>query len=158
MQNFGPINKEAGWRRLNVLFTRAKHRVILVSSLKPADINVTPKSSRGVKALKDYLSYAQTGKITDIGIKTSGDVESPFEEAVFNALKARGYSLDLQVGVGAYRIDMAIRDPEDPYKYLMAIECEGAAYHSSYSARSRDRLRQSSTRRSWLEGSSYLVN
>ena len=142
MQNFGPINKDAGWRRLNVLFTRAKHRVILVSSLKPADIVVTPKSSRGVQALKDYLAYAQTGRITDTGVKTSGDIESPFEEAVFNSLKERGYQLDLQVGVGAYRIDMAIKDPEDPSKYLLAIECDGAAYHSSYSARSRDRLRQ----------------
>ena len=75
-------------------------------------------------------------------MKTSGDIESPFEEAVFNSLKERGYQLDLQVGVGAYRIDMAIKDPEDPSKYLLAIECDGAAYHSSYSARSRDRLRQ----------------
>ena len=142
MQNFGPINKESGWRRLNVLFTRAKHRVILVSSLKSSDIVITPSSSRGVQALKNYLIYAETTKITDSGIKTTGEVESPFEEAVFNSLKERGYLLDLQVGVGAYRIDIAVKDNKDPNKYLLAIECDGAAYHSSYSARARDRLRQ----------------
>ena len=83
---------KAGWRRLNVLFTRAKHRVILVSYLKPADIVVTPKSSRGVQALKDYLAYAQAGRITDTVVKTSDDIESLFEEAVFDSLKERGIS------------------------------------------------------------------
>ena len=125
-----------------MLFTRAKHRVILVSSLKSSDIVITPSSSRGVQALKNYLIYAETTKITDSGIKTTGEVESPFEEAVFNSLKERGYLLDLQVGVGAYRIDIAVKDNKDPNKYLLAIECDGAAYHSSYSARARDRLRQ----------------
>ena len=142
MQNFGPINKESGWRRLNVLFTRAKHRIILVSSLKSSDIVITPSSSKGVHSLKNYLIYAETTKITDLGTKTIGEAESPFEEAVFNSLKERGYLLDLQVGVGAYRIDMAIKDPNNLNQYMLAIECDGAAYHSSYSARARDRLRQ----------------
>lgn len=142
MQNFGPINKESGWRRLNVLFTRAKHRVIIVSSLTPADIKILPSSSRGVRALREYIEYAQTGNLADDLRRSSGTVESPFEESVRNALVGLGHEVDLQVGVASFRIDMAIRDPRDCSRYLLAIECDGASYHSSFSARSRDRLRQ----------------
>ena len=84
MQNFGPINKDSGWRRLNVLFTRAKHRVILVSSLMPADITIanSDKASRGVRAFRNYLEYAQTGRIADDLRRDAGLAESPFEESV----------------------------------------------------------------------------
>ena len=140
---FGPINSKNGWRRLNVLFTRAKHEVIVVSSLKPSQIVVGPNAKRGVKAFREYLEFSQTGVITDLLVKGGDkDFDSPFEEAVFKALKARGHSLDNQVGVGSYRIDMAVIDPVDSSKYLLAIECDGATYHSSYSARANDRLRQ----------------
>ena len=142
MQNFGPINKESGWRRLNVLFTRAKHRVIIVSSLTPTDITISANSSRGVRAFREYIEYAQTGNLTDDLRRSSGTIESPFEESVRNALVGLGHEVDLQVGVASYRIDMAIRDPRDSSRYLLAIECDGASYHSSFSARSRDRLRQ----------------
>ena len=144
MQNFGPINKDSGWRRLNVLFTRAKHRVILVSSLVPADITIanSDKASRGVRAFRNYLEYAQTGRIADDLRRDAGLAESPFEESVRDALIGLGHQVDLQVGVASYRLDMAVLDPRDPSRYLLAIECDGASYHSSYSARSRDRLRQ----------------
>ena len=74
--------------------------------------------------------------------RAGGEVESPFEDSVRNSLVSLGHQVDLQVGVASYRIDMAIRDPRDPSRYLLAIECDGATYHSSFSARSRDRLRQ----------------
>ncbi|EHA60517.1 DUF4011 domain-containing protein [Synechococcus sp. WH 8016] len=142
MQNFGPINKDSGWRRLNVLFTRAKHKVIVVSSLMPSDISITENSSRGVRALRGYLDFALSGSIADDLQRSGGEVESPFEDSVRNSLVSLGHQVDLQVGVASYRIDMAIRDPRDPSRYLLAIECDGASYHSSFSARSRDRLRQ----------------
>ena len=142
MQNFGPINKASGWRRLNVLLTRAKHRVIIVTSLTPADITISSNSSRGVRALREYIEYAQSGNLTDDLRRSSGSIESPFEESVRNALVGLGHKVDLQVGGASYRIDMAIIDPRDSSRYLLAIECDGASYHSSFSARSRDRLRQ----------------
>ena len=142
MQNFGPVNKDSGWRRLNVLFTRAKHKVIVVSSLTPSDISITENSSRGVRALRGYLDFAKSGSIADDLQRAGGEVESPFEDSVRNSLVSLGHQVDLQVGVASYRIDMAIRDPRDPSRYLLAIECDGATYHSSFSARSRDRLRQ----------------
>ena len=88
------------------------------------------------------MEYAQTGKISDALRRDSGVVESPFEESVRAALVGLGHQVDLQVGVASYRLDMAVLDPRDPSRYLLAVECDGASYHSSYSARSRDRLRQ----------------
>ncbi len=142
-QNFGPINKANGHRRLNVLFTRAKHEVIVVSSLKPSDIRIDDKSSRGKRAFRNYLEYAQTGQLSDTLIRqTNNEFDSPFEVAVYNALTNIGHKVDTQIGVSNYKIDMGIIDPSDSSKYILAIECDGKAYHSSYNARARDRLRQ----------------
>jgi very-short-patch-repair endonuclease len=61
---------------------------------------------------------------------------------VAHALKELGYQIEPQVGTAGYFIDMAVKDPEYPGRYILAIECDGASYHSSRSARDRDRLRQ----------------
>jgi very-short-patch-repair endonuclease len=98
----------------------------------------------GPKRFKDYLDYAQNGMQT-LGRgteSTGGEVESPFEESVKNALENEGYSVEPQVGVGGYRIDLAIIDEDKPGRYKLGIECDGATFHSSYTARTRDRLRQ----------------
>src|SRR5262249_1574591 len=54
----------------------------------------------------------------------------------------RSYVIDYQVGVSGYKIDLGVRHPDFPERYLAGIECDGAAYHSSKSARDRDRLRE----------------
>ncbi len=70
-----------------------------------------------------------------------GEPESPFEEAVATTLTARGLRLVSQVGVGGYRIDFGVRE-DGSDRYILGIECDGATYHSSRTARDRDRLRQ----------------
>jgi very-short-patch-repair endonuclease len=147
-QRFFPVNRrEDGHRRLNVLFTRAKRKVVLFSSLQPEDIVVDPlKTAPGVRVLRDYLSYAREGRL-ERGITGDGEAESPFEASVANALRARGHNVALQVGVAGYRIDLAVRHPEMPEHFVLGIECDGAAYHSAKSARDRDRLRQEALER-----------
>jgi len=139
-QMFGDINRANGHRRLNVLFTRAKHKVILVTSLRSS--NIKESKREGPQILKKYLEYAEKGEITDLERRTSGSTENPFEESIREALTKRGYVVDAQVGSGGYSIDLAIRDPNDKSRYILAVECDGKAYHSSYSARANDRLRQ----------------
>lgn len=68
--------------------------------------------------------------------------DSPFEESVYNFLHTRKYKLTTQVGCFGYRIDMAVKHPTVSGKYILGIECDGASYHSSRTARERDRLRQ----------------
>ena len=142
MQRFGDVSKAQGDRRLNVLFTRAKDKIFLVTSLKSTDIRPSQSSTTGTRFLKEYLSYAETGKIVDTTIRSSGKPENIFEEAIMNALIKRGYEVDAQVGCLSYSIDLCIKDPRDTSRYILAVECDGASYHSSYSARVSDRLRQ----------------
>ena len=139
--NFGPLNKDGGERRLNVLITRARRRCEVFTNLKGDDIALSPTSPRGIAALKRYLEYAETGQL-DIPIPTDREADSPFEEEVADALRKLGFQIEHQIGSAGYFIDLAVKDPERPGRYLLGIECDGATYHSAQSARDRDRLRQ----------------
>lgn len=140
-QNFGPLNADGGHRRLNVLISRARQRCEVFSSITADDIRVDERTRHGVVALKAFLRYADSG---DLGVPlVSGRAaDSPFEEAVRDALVQRGYQVDGQVGVAGFFIDLAIVDPDHPGRYLLGVECDGATYHAAASARDRDRLRQ----------------
>ena len=139
-QRFGPINSEGGHRRLNVLFTRAKERVVVFSSMTSSDILAEGKK-RGVGILKDYLEYAETGKLS-LGSPSGRAPDSDFEIHVANRLTQLGYEVDAQVGSAGYFIDLAVREPGKTNRYIVGIECDGANYHSAKSTRDRDRLRQ----------------
>lgn len=141
MQRFGPINSAEGGRRLNVLFTRSKTRMEIFSSLVSSDILASEKSSDGVRAFRGILRYAETGIIE--GAESSGRApDSDFEIAVAAMLSAHGYEVECQIGVAGFFIDLAVKHPRKNGEYILGVECDGAAYHSSKSARDRDRIRQ----------------
>ena len=140
-QRFGPINGPNGHRRLNVLFTRAKKRVVVFSSLDPGRIQTTPNSPWGVRALKQYLIFARTG-ILQQPDEGQEQPTNDFERSVGAVLKERRYDIAAQVGVAGFFIDLAVKHPLKPGTFLLGIECDGASYHSGRSARDRDRLRQ----------------
>jgi very-short-patch-repair endonuclease len=140
-QHFGPINGKYGHRRLNVLFSRARARLVLFSSFGSADVLPTEKSHEGVRVLKRYLEYVENRGFVETGPADS-EPDSDFEIAVVERLRGRGYTVDCQVGASGFRIDLAVRHPEDQTRFLAGIECDGASYHSSKSARDRDRLRE----------------
>lgn len=139
---FGPLNRENGWRRLNVAVTRARHRVEVVSSISGSEIR--EGSNRSLNHFKKYLDYAERGHAVLEHAPLADDAapESPFEESVLDVLTGWGYDVQPQVGVGGYRIDMAVRHPALPGRFALGIECDGAMYHSSKAARDRDRLRE----------------
>ncbi len=139
--SFGPVNKDGGWRRLNVLVTRARERCVVFSSLTSDQMGLKPDTPRGVKALKEYLHFAQHGALPVVGGNT-GDHDSPFEKDVAEALRARGWVVDAQIGTAGFSIDLAVVDPKAAGRYLLGIECDGATYHAAATARDRDRLRQ----------------
>ena len=141
MRRFGPITHVGGERRLNVLFSRARQRMEVFSSMQANDISVGPGISEGVRVLRDYLEYAATGRI-EVGTAVADQTESPFEEYVLARLLAQGLEVDPQVGVASYRIDLGIRHPDYPHGYLLGVECDGKTYHSAPSVRDRDRLRE----------------
>jgi len=139
-QQFGPLLKDGGERRLNVLITRARRRCEVFSNMTSDDLRNDPPRA-GVESLKRYLKFAQTGSI-EVATLTGGKEESPFEEEVASALRDLGYAFDLQVGFEGFRIDLAVLDPVHPGSYILGVECDGATYHSARSARDRDKLRQ----------------
>lgn len=150
-QRFGPINSNTGYRRLNVAVTRAKEKIICVASIKATDVK-SENASRGVKLLQKYLEYAEYGSKTLqasklVQVQNDVGVDSPFEEEVEKALQAVGFIVHRQVGASGYKIDLAIVNPKNEKEYLLGIECDGATYHSSYSARMNDRIRQDNLER-----------
>ena len=140
-QRFGAINRASGHRRLNVLFTRARHQLVVYTSLKPTDINADTNLLKGTQVFRDYLTFAATGRL-DTGFETGREPDSDFEIFVSERLRQAGYAVVPQVGVAGFFIDLAIRHPEIPGTFLLGIECDGATYHSGRSARDRDILRQ----------------
>ena len=143
--NFGPLNQEGGYRRLNVAITRAKEKVVVFSSIHPDDMDISKTESRGVKLLKYYLDFAIKGVESfreEIESHPEMDFDSPFEKEVYDALTEKGLQLRNQVGCSRYRIDLAVVDEEKQGRFILGIECDGAMYHSPKTARDRDRLRQ----------------
>lgn len=141
MQRFGPINGLAGRRRLNVLFTRAKHKIVTFSSMTAADIQAEENANAGAYMLKRWLEYAASG-VLDSGTETRNEPDSDFEVFVIEQIRSIGCTPVPQVGVAGYFVDIGVRHPEWPHGFILGVECDGATYHSAKSARDRDRLRQ----------------
>jgi very-short-patch-repair endonuclease len=140
-REFGPVNRDGGERRLNVLISRAKMAMEVFCNFRSEELVLDDHASRGVRALKHFLRYAET-RVLDVPPAAGKSEDSSFEMEVRGALQDRGYQIEAQVGTAGYFLDMAVKDPSCPGRYLLAIECDGAGYHSARSARDRDRLRQ----------------
>lgn len=146
-QHFKSIGGESGHRRFNVLITRAKLRMEIFASFDSS--HVTPSTTEGALGrahLKQFLAYCEAGCDTrvfpDFGHTTDRGSDSPFEDEVALFLRGQGYAVDHNVGVAGYFIDLAIHHPNDAGRYAIGIECDGARYHSTKTARDRDKNRQ----------------
>lgn len=149
---FGPLNQEGGERRLNVAVTRARSRIDVVSSFGHHDMEPGRSSAKGVELLRQYLQYAATeGRV--LGTSAHDVPLNPFELSVKEGLERRGIPVTPQYGVSGYRIDFACAHPDNPGQMVLAIEADGATYHSTPTARDADRLRQEV-----LEGKGWRVH
>ena len=140
-QSFGPLNSKGGERRLNVLITRARMAMEVFCNFTADDLRTKADCPVGLKSFKAFLKYAETGELEQ-SHETGKEHDSPFETEVHNAIEALGYQVEPQVGCNGFYIDLAVRDQNKPGRYILAVECDGATYHSSASARDRDRIRQ----------------
>jgi very-short-patch-repair endonuclease len=140
---FGPLNNAGGERRLNVAVSRAVRRMTLVSSFRSIDMDDTKLNATGAKLLKRYIRFAESDG-RDLGNDQANDKVpmNEFEADIFHALTAKGLKLIPQYGTSSYRLDFAVQDPRALGSYCLAIECDGATYHSAQTARDRDRIRQ----------------
>ena len=138
--NFGPLNQDGGERRLNVLITRAREKCVVFSNFKAYDMKLTANPPYGVKALKEFLAYAEN--LTLGTHQAEARTPEPFEDAIASFLEENGYTVDRQIGCAGFRVDLAIVDDENPGKYILGITTDGKMYSSSKVARDRDRLRE----------------
>jgi len=139
--NFGPLNKDGGERRLNVLITRAKQRCEVFTNLTADDIDSQRTGAPGVRSLKAFLDYAASDGAGSPQEDSDGPAP-PLQQAVASALAEAGYELRHQVGAAGHSIDLAVVDQERGSHYVLGIETDGPTYNSSHSSRDRDRLRQ----------------
>jgi very-short-patch-repair endonuclease len=140
---FGPLVPEGGRRRLNVAVTRARQKLTVVSTFSYLDIDLSRvRPGSGVELLRNYLQYAASnGKRLGDANLTSQPLNA-LEAEGFDCLSSAGLKLIPQMGASRFRIDMVVQHPTKPGRYVLAIEFDGATYHSSDTARDRDRLRQ----------------
>ena len=154
---FGALNRQDGENRLNVAITRAKQEIAILCSFDPYKIKADDAEYDGPKRLKDYLCYAKSiseldnGKVKNIlssldgpksGKLSSALGERSLEKLVQDRLQKLGYQADLKVGYSDYKIDLAVVHPDNPSRYILAIETDGESFTSAHSTIERDIIRQ----------------
>lgn len=144
--NFGPLNRKGGGRRLNVAITRATTEMVVFASFDSDMVDLARTQAEAVRDLKHFLDFARRGPVAlgeavKSAVTTDG-YDSPFEEAVARDLRSRGWTVHTQIGISRFRIDLGVVHPDAPGRYLAGVECDGASYHASPTARDRDKVRQ----------------
>ena len=140
-QALGPVVREGGERRLNVLFTRARQRCEVFTTLKPADVVISDSSPSGIIAFKKFLQYAEHGRISR-PIKVDPGPSSSFETQLAERIERLGYTVQRNVGLSGFFLDFAVVDQKVPDRYVLGILCDGPSYSGARSCRDRDRLRE----------------
>jgi very-short-patch-repair endonuclease len=142
--NFGPLNKSGGERRLNVAITRARTQLKVFSSLRAEQIDLTRTAAVGVRDLKHFLEFAEKGvrALGEVIGASRAEFDSPLEAAVAHDLYQKSWVIHPQVGVSRFRVNLGVVDPDRPEQYLAGIECDGATYQGSATARDRDLVRE----------------
>jgi hypothetical protein len=141
-QNFGPISRELGWRRLNVLFTRAKQAILLVTSLRPYHIQINDNTPKGTVAFANYLEYAFHQDAHQANIPRNAISHHPINEVIIPLLEQHGFSVAANLGYSGFAIDIAIQHPRLPGSFIAAILTDGLYYQHALTVRDRERLHQ----------------
>ena len=144
--NFGPLNRDGGWRRLNVAVSRARYLMKIYSTLRADQIDLSRTRSEGVAGLKAFLAFAEKGK-SALPAKQSLSQDKKalhvIEESIAEALRKKGYEVGINIGCSGYRIDMAVVHPERSSEYLLGILFDGHNYAAAQSARDRNIVQSS---------------
>lgn len=137
--NFGPLNREGGWRRLNVAISRARYEMKVFSTLRSDQIDISRTSSEGVAGIKAFLEYTEKGKIA-LPQKENTIKILPrfFEKMVASEIQNLGYSVQTDIGCSGYRIDIGVVNPEKPSEYILGILTDGKTYRAAKTAKDRE--------------------
>lgn len=122
--NFGPLNRQGGQRRLNVAVTRARTAVVVFASFDPEDMQLTKNSAQGLQDLRDYLLLARDG------VKLNGSTHADRQEILLRdllakALRKRGWEVESDYGLSAYKVDIALRKPgQENWQFALIMDSQ----------------------------------
>ncbi len=152
-RNFGWLNRAGGENRLNVAISRAKRKIDIVTSIIPADLKVDDLNTTGVHILRKYLDYAYCISEGDKAgarqvLDSFGDANAVKTEDrfvglrahLYEALTSRGVSVERDVGMGNYKLDMAVKNSKG--EYVLGIECDDSLLGKNIQSRERDVMRR----------------
>lgn len=138
--NFGPINQNGGYKRLNVAITRAKEQLILVGSILPGDFNLSKTDSKGVLMLKKYIEYAINVTRGQNLFENQNGSNETLIDVFAKALTEAGYECIRNLGSSEYKIDIAVKS-KNSKDYLLAIMFDGYSYTKFKNSKDREHLR-----------------
>ena len=138
--NFGPLNRDGGWRRLNVAVSRARCEMTVFSTLRADLLDLNRTRAEGVAALRGFLEYAEGGAALpeEADAQPYKGSDSGIVGSICNALREEGYETDVSVGRSEYRIDIGVIDPDDPNQYILGIMLDGESYGAAKTTRDRE--------------------
>ena len=155
--NFGPLNQAGGWRRLNVAVSRAREEMVVFSSMTGGMIDLSKTRSRGVAGLKAFLDFAEKGR-TNLAVSAENVVSKKpgLGKYIAEELASYGYDCRYEVGVSGFKIDVAVVDPKDRKRFILAIMCDTP---NRYSVKDRNVLQiQTLKRNNWNVIRIFSVN
>lgn len=138
--NFGPLSREKGERRLNVAITRAREEMVVFTSMKPSDINAEKAKNAGASYLRSFLLFAEHG-VSILPNNADNKIlcaSKSVANYLASDLKRLGYETDINVGSSSFKVDIAIKDPNDKNRYALGVLVDGASYVESPTCRDRN--------------------
>ncbi|MGI6261830.1 MAG: DUF3320 domain-containing protein [Acutalibacteraceae bacterium] len=136
--NFGPLNQDGGWRRLNVAVTRARQEMVVFSVIRPEQIDLSRTRSDGVAGLRAFLEYAMRGRDALAAPVRGTASEVSLNVSIAEALNRAGLQVHPSIGCSEYKIDLAVVNPERPGEYILGIMCDGDNYRDAGTAKDRN--------------------
>lgn len=137
--NFGPLNRDGGWRRLNVAVTRARYEMHIFATLQADQIDLSRTSAEGVAGLKAFLQFAEKGHLS----VRPEDVQEALTKQHLSAsiskkLLEKGLEVKCNIGTSGFKIDIGVVHPDKPQQYILGIIIDGHYYYNAQTTNDRE--------------------
>lgn len=141
LMNFGPINRKGGEKRLNVIFSRAKKHMVVVSSIKHEDI--TNEYNEGANYFKKYLQFAEQMSLgkTDNGLRILNSlhwqkdsvsaIENPLAKEIASAINALGFYAEINLGQSDFKCHVAIKNKKENKNFDLGIIIDDQEHYAN---------------------------
>ena len=136
--NFGPLNKEGGWKRLNVAVSRARSEMVVFTTMTADMIDLKRTKSKGVESLKNFLEFAEKGRLHGEYIEIRIQKDQGIMEHICQQINDAGFKYQKAVGHSKFKVDIAVINPYNEEEYLLGIMLDGESYRQSSNTKDRE--------------------